>query len=66
MHMHGSNSDFYSFVFQENCGKKNLVPTNLILKLVGHPRLEMSHQMEDPMTEWILNPHSQEPRNLGT
>ena len=46
--------------------EKNLVPTNLILKLVGHPRLEMSHQMEDPMTEWILNPHSQEPRNLGT
>ena len=64
-HTHGSNSnsDFPLF-FLKNWGK-SLVPTNLILKRFGHPRLEMSHQMEDPMTEWILNPHSLEPRNLG-
>ena len=35
-----------------------------MLKRFGHPRLEMSHHMEDPMTEWILNPHSLEP--IGT
>ena len=64
-HTHGSNSnsDFHSFLLEN--WDKSLVPRNLMLKRFGHPRLEMSHHMEDPMTEWILNPHSLEPRNLG-